>query len=647
VASVDVESSKYHVLLIGIDSYPERPLRGCVNDVDAMRQFLIDRMGVPAKNIRELIASSQPPERTTPPLEPTLQNIVAALTELASGRVGAADRVFIYYSGHGARVVTAEATGKVAREALVPLDFRTADGGVRLLFDLELNRLLHAIAARTPYLTLVLDCCHSAGTFRGDSSAIRQLELKEEVPFQSVLPSLPDSALAHRGLLGGAGLKFQAVAACRENELAQERVNLVTHKMQGVMTSSLLEVLEECEQPAETRWSDLWPRLLARVAAQNPQQAPALLGRYERPVLGGPWQPADRGLPVRAVGSEYRIEAGSLLGITEEAELAVYGKEPLLFPTLGSPEEGAARKLTLRVTRAHRSHAFAQALTGLTGELPAGTRARLIKPGRLERLRVGLEPHEPKVEEALARSPLVQVLPSGEPDAELRVRVVPHGYALSDDLCFPDALTGQGPDGALPELSSTSSLEVLPRLVEHYARYNTVLRLARRSQDLPGALRLSLLDCTHLEGVDPQQPQLPELPPGPCTTYALQSEHPFCVRVTNTSRQDLHVTVFNCTASGRVELLGSLQLPPEAAHVLWMDTLGQPFLPWLGIQHPVGIERLVAIGTTRHDVDLSYLELGPSFEEVAAATYKEVRRPSPAAPSELWTACAVMLRLAR
>lgn len=45
-------------LLVGIDTYKAPgvpPLRGCVNDVEAMRQFLVNQLGVPADHIRTLI----------------------------------------------------------------------------------------------------------------------------------------------------------------------------------------------------------------------------------------------------------------------------------------------------------------------------------------------------------------------------------------------------------------------------------------------------------------------------------------------------------------------------------------------------------------------------------------------------------------
>src|SRR5438132_5934776 len=99
-------ASSDHVLLIGIDAYPRKALRGCVNDIDAMERVLIGWMGVPADDITRLASPRIGTlHRTTLPEAPaTLANIRAALSRLSSAEVKPADRVFIYYSGHGARV---------------------------------------------------------------------------------------------------------------------------------------------------------------------------------------------------------------------------------------------------------------------------------------------------------------------------------------------------------------------------------------------------------------------------------------------------------------------------------------------------------------------------------------------------------------
>lgn len=67
--------SRYHILLIGIDSYAIKPLHGCVNDVDAVQRLLLSpRMGIPRESIKcpsRLITT----QNTRPPLMLSLRRL--------------------------------------------------------------------------------------------------------------------------------------------------------------------------------------------------------------------------------------------------------------------------------------------------------------------------------------------------------------------------------------------------------------------------------------------------------------------------------------------------------------------------------------------------------------------------------------------
>src|ERR1700712_4451251 len=179
------EPGRFHALLIGIDGYEQCPLSGCVNDIDQVYAFLTDKLAVPPECIRRLdapgAASTQSP--VADEFLPRYDNLAAALRELAGEQVQRGDRVFIYYSGHGSyeKIPLAESYF----EGLVPLDFEEKG----LLFDVELNRFLQDIADRSGDLTVILDCCHSAGatrdTAQADSTA-RFLPLDRAASGQSV-----------------------------------------------------------------------------------------------------------------------------------------------------------------------------------------------------------------------------------------------------------------------------------------------------------------------------------------------------------------------------------------------------------------------------------------------------------------------------
>jgi caspase domain-containing protein len=187
--------ARYHVLLIGIDDYGPKSLRGCVNDIDAVQRLLLKRAKLPKESVRRLASPlSGAKHDTSLPEEPaTLDNLRAALGELGTKKVQAGDRVFIYYSGHGARAICDDDEGlRFHREALVPADVCAEPGKARLLYDFELNALLAAIAERTRAVTFVLDCCHSTGATRWGADhvdlAARSFDVKAALLRTAPLP---------------------------------------------------------------------------------------------------------------------------------------------------------------------------------------------------------------------------------------------------------------------------------------------------------------------------------------------------------------------------------------------------------------------------------------------------------------------------
>ncbi|HBY93424.1 MAG: caspase family protein [Ardenticatenaceae bacterium] len=140
-------------LLVGINTYPGAPLRGCLNDVDQMHQLLTSQFGFSAENVRMLRDA-----------EATTQGIVQGLTWLAEGDSDpAAVRVF-HYSGHG--TLTPDQNGDEpdgSDECIVPYDYPAAG----FMTDDTLATLYDRFP-RTSNLTLVMDCCHSGTIQRLD-----------------------------------------------------------------------------------------------------------------------------------------------------------------------------------------------------------------------------------------------------------------------------------------------------------------------------------------------------------------------------------------------------------------------------------------------------------------------------------------------
>jgi hypothetical protein len=116
-----------HALVVGCDAYPNAPgadLRGAVADALAVRDWLTGPGGVPEANVACLLSPSaagvQPPAgAATGPA--TLTEFAFALDAVRQAAAGPADRLFVYFAGHGMR--TDPVNPVVAHDALLLRDF--------------------------------------------------------------------------------------------------------------------------------------------------------------------------------------------------------------------------------------------------------------------------------------------------------------------------------------------------------------------------------------------------------------------------------------------------------------------------------------------------------------------------------------------
>ncbi len=128
-------------LLIGINAYASSDvpkLRGCVNDVEAMRLVLTGRYGFAPADVRSITDAAA-----------TRKGILAALEQLVEeGR--AADTIFVHYAGHGSQVQDLDGDEEDGKdETIVPFDGRTE--GVPDITDDELNATATRARARAAW----------------------------------------------------------------------------------------------------------------------------------------------------------------------------------------------------------------------------------------------------------------------------------------------------------------------------------------------------------------------------------------------------------------------------------------------------------------------------------------------------------------
>lgn len=631
-----MDTNRLHALLIGIDAYPQgiSSLNGCVNDIDAIQDLLIRRMQVDPRRIRRLVAPGMVDATRNGELllaAPTYANIRHAFVELTR-TVQAGERILVYFSGHGTQLTLMSPGGhRFTREAILPVDAITPENPAgRYIFDWELSWWLRDIA-RTAHVTMMLDCCSAAGTtrtaFQVPGSTARYHAVGQEIPTE-----LEPSDGAARGL--GPSIAAEAytavvAAACLDDERAIESGDGA--QRHGEFTRALLHALADVPDAelAELRWSRIWSEVQASIAARSPAQHPWVSSNLRGPVFGGPAEIGEAGYALTRIenSSRVRIHAGTRAGVGVGAEIAIYGHEPAVFPLVGSEREEAARQATMRVTAASEHMAEAEITAG-GASWPAGARGRMILAALDDRLAVTVPTDAVALAEAIERSGLLVVAGAGR-RGDVMFEQLPDGrWTLTDDVYGPVEVD----EPALP-VCDEHDVKAAVRLAEHYARYVAPVRLARRCHDHPGALRVSLLDCNHLDGTlsakDAQDPALPVLPAGQRAPYEVCAGRAdddegdrFCLRIENTLREPLFVTVLDCDSDGSVSLLADrVHVRGGARTTLWHPSgLGQPFRAALSDGQVRGIDRFVCIATTDRGARFDHLELHATFASAVGPT---------------------------
>lgn len=339
-----------HALLIASDCYLENmlpegtypSLLGCVRDVTHVEGFLTGTLKVPANQIRKLTSTNNgnavPPE--PPEDRPTYENILKAFREIGS-RAKKGDQVYIHYSGHGGRSITAypEVKGTDGLdESLVPIDIGNSEA--RYVRDLELATLLKELTDEGLFVTLVLDCCHSGGATRGGANqvAVRGVNFIDrtkrpagDVAIAEAVKSAWAKSATMRGLKLQSGLAIEPkgytlLAACRPSESAYEFA-FDGNERNGALTYWMLNAFEQLGP--DTTYKDVYDRVLAKVHSQFELQTPMLEGDADRVVLGlksNPSRPTAIVLDVDPDGKSVTIGGGQATGLRKGAQLAVFAR---------------------------------------------------------------------------------------------------------------------------------------------------------------------------------------------------------------------------------------------------------------------------------------------------------------------------------
>ncbi len=230
-------------LLVGINAYPDSPLRGCVNDVEDMSDFLVGKCGFVEREIRLLTDKRA-----------TTGAILERLLWLIKG-ARAGDRLFFHYSGHGVQLTTRDSSGEVdgLDEAVCPFDFDWSDE--HAIRDKDFARLFKAVPAGVNFIW-VSDSCHSGDLIRAPSrsargtprtrtpaagqSAIRWIGMPADMAWR-----IRTATALHikPGTLGRAvhGLNLALITGCRSDQTSADA--FFSGRFNGALTYMLLRGL--------------------------------------------------------------------------------------------------------------------------------------------------------------------------------------------------------------------------------------------------------------------------------------------------------------------------------------------------------------------------------------------------------------------
>ena len=265
-------------LLVGIN-YPKTTyeLRGCINDVVAINEILVNNLGfTDPKLIRMLVDESA-----------TTANILERLEWLVKDAV-AGDVLYFHFSGHGSQLVdldydTLEEPDGLD-EVIVPIDMNWRD---RVIKDDDFKRIFSKLPVGVN-LTVTLDCCHSGNGLR---ELLPPPEMRDAIlgPNRSKSIDMPID-IANRGYGLELEPKEKAIvssenqngllfAGCKSNQTSADAWIQAENKFQGALTYYMIQALKDANFQISNE--ELMMKVVELLACNRYQQQPEINGKAE------------------------------------------------------------------------------------------------------------------------------------------------------------------------------------------------------------------------------------------------------------------------------------------------------------------------------------------------------------------------------
>jgi hypothetical protein len=240
----------HHAVLIGINAYPESPMKGCVRDVQEIKKYL---EGMPNPVHIQMFTASPTEDSSSSSLAenlelwPTHDNVTSSLKKTTS-LAEPGDFVYIHYSGHGTTIKPSrESSNWSTRDLALVLLEVTDRTNMRYLRGLELAYLLRDMVEKRLTVTLVLDCCFSGSVLRKDS-LVRYLSYDPKIDAayppnpsyepEASHPAYRNASMRPNWLVNPDG--YSILTACGPTEIAKELVLNKNGQRHGALSYFLL-----------------------------------------------------------------------------------------------------------------------------------------------------------------------------------------------------------------------------------------------------------------------------------------------------------------------------------------------------------------------------------------------------------------------
>lgn len=324
-------------LLVGINRYFNKnvkPLYGCENDVDDLKDVLTEVFGFPNDREHVLTLKSEEAKR-----QRILDEFKSHLIENAKKFKEQKPTVVFFFSGHGSYAKDADQDeGDGQDETIVPHD--RGVNGVGDILDDDLDKLFEDLRQYTTNITFIIDSCHS-----GTATRAADLESREAPPLKSADQHAEDAPVMSgpkdkgNAMLERRVESYVTLSGCLPSQLSYEYTRTTERglkRINGIMTAHLVQALRAKPDATYRELGDIVRRAVEeKLSIQSPQ----VEGNLDRLIFEGADPSARNYIAVSAADRAARtitIAAGKAQGLKKGAFVAVY---PRTARKLSGPDE--------------------------------------------------------------------------------------------------------------------------------------------------------------------------------------------------------------------------------------------------------------------------------------------------------------------